>query len=128
MNENFTDSEIAKLPKWAQSKIVSLQMSLGAARGELKRFTDDQTESKFFVDSWYSPTRHRRFVQTPADRVTVEHAGAHLEIYCPPRNDPQRVYGIELRFRSTAVSTNFGEVALFPVNYGTVSIICRGNS
>lgn len=124
-----TAEQIAKLPKWAQEHIASLTRDLASAVTTLNQMGDSQTPSPFWVDDWYVNPPLRRYMQSSMNRMVVEHAGVHLEVYLAAQKDPQRDYGIELTYRSSLerVSSTFSPVALVPRGIAQVALVATGN-
>jgi hypothetical protein len=122
-----TPEQIAKLPKWAQEHIKDLSRELDAANATLARMADEQTPSPFYVDAWYSTPRVKRFIQSPTNHLTIEHAGVHLEIFLAPERDGQRLYGIELQYSAIDRTIGHSTVALMPRGIGTIQLVTKEN-
>lgn len=91
----MTDTQISKLPKWAQEHIRQLQRQRDIAVRELREYMDSQTESKVYYDDLTclengAPSQLRRYVQT--NKIAIVHEGVELDIYAAPGD------GIRIRF------------------------------
>ena len=90
----MTDERFARLPKWAQEHIRTVEGEREAAVKALQQFTDDQTPGPFIFEEWVSdgqsagPTTHRRYVH--AHRMAVIHAGVEMEIVLHDPNESGR--------------------------------------
>ncbi len=118
--------QIQKLPKWAQEYIADLVRERDSAQSMLKRMADDQTPSPIYIDDWYSVPSVKRFVQSPANRVTIEHAGVHCEIYLASEKDGQRLHGIEINYSDTDHRLHC-EVAVIPRGIGNIQLVSKEN-
>lgn len=78
------DTDIAKLPKWAQQHIKDLKRERDIAVRALNEWTDAQTPGPIFVDELVStgeqqgPSTKRRYIQ--GRRVTCDWLGVRLEV------------------------------------------------
>lgn len=78
------NNQIKKLPKWAQSKIRTLEMERDEAVVALNQFTDQQTPSRFSFEKHpctgegSGPQFKRAFVQT--DTIVVVWRGVKLTV------------------------------------------------
>lgn len=78
------DTDIAKLPKWAQQHIKDLKRERDIAVRALNEWTDTQTPGPIFVDELVStgeqqgPSTKRRYIT--GRRVSVEWLGVHLDV------------------------------------------------
>ena len=101
---NPTPEQIAKLPKWAQEHIVDLARQRAAAVQALNEATNRVQPAPFyFTDTVHTgeasgPSFKKFYVNTR--RMSVEHAGIQLDVFLPEPDDGQRLYGIELTYRS----------------------------
>jgi hypothetical protein len=120
-------SDITKLPKWAQSRIADLERERDAARLSLKGFQDSQTESPFYLDAWYCEPRIKRYVQSPTNRITVEHAGVKMEVYLAPEKDGQRLHGIEITYSPIEQRMGYAMVAVMPRGISTIQLVTKEN-
>ena len=75
-----------KLPKWAQKYIKIIERERFIAVRALREYTDNQTESKFYIDEYectgendsHGPSSYRRYIQT--HKITVVHQGVRLDV------------------------------------------------
>jgi hypothetical protein len=95
-----------KLPKWAQSYIHDLEMSVSAGEQALKEYVDTQTPSPFSTLDMVCMTENKlipRYIQ--ANTVTCESAG--VKVTMSPKDD-----GVDVSFE--AATRAAGDVALEP--------------
>lgn len=123
-----TPEQIAKLPKWAQEYIVSIERERDGALAMIQKFNDAQTPSPFFLDEWYCQPRITRYIQSPTNRISCNHAGVHLELYLAPAEDGQRNYGIEIQY-SSLVRARLGvsAVGIVPTGTNTIALVHKEN-
>ena len=75
---------IEKLPKWAQEHIDTLERQRDAAVGQLRKFTDEQTPARIWIEDSActgeerGPTTRKRYVD--GHFLEIEHAGVHVSI------------------------------------------------
>jgi hypothetical protein len=122
-----TEAQIQKLPKWAQEHISTLEMNLRNASSTMLRMRDEQTVSPIYVDDWYSTPRIKRYIQSPAGRVTLQHAGVKVEIFLPSENDGQRLFGPEIQYEGIQKSLSWNPVAIMPRGIGTIQLVHKDN-
>lgn len=123
-----TPEQIAKLPRWAQEHVKDLERNLATAQALSKRLADAQTPSPFFVDDWTVTPTVKRYIQSPADRLCVEHAGVHLEIFLARPDDGQRLYGIELSYHGINERSSSGStIALMPRSISCIQLVNKAN-
>lgn len=113
-------NRIAKLPRWAQEHIESLERERDEANKMLTKFTDSQTEAPFFYKEFRGTdpegaTRYPvKYIQT--HKVGIRHAGLEVEVLLP--YGAQGRTGIEIRF---SADPGF-EAALFPSTSNGIAI------
>lgn len=124
-----TTEQIAKLPKWAREYITSLTRERDCLSAEVKRLIDQQTPSPFYVDDWYSPTRNKRYIQSPTNRITIEHVTANvkLDVFLAPEDDGQREHGVEIIYGAIKRDLSHCPVAIVPRNMGSIQLVHRDN-
>jgi hypothetical protein len=124
---NPTPEQIAKLPKWAQEHIGDLVRNLDSATTTIKRISDEQTESSIYVDDWYSNPRIKHYIQSPLNRITLEHAGVRMDVYLPSEKDSQRLFGPEIQYQGIMPSLSFNPVAIMPRGINTIQLVHKDN-
>lgn len=117
----LTPEQLAKLPRWAQEHIKDVERERDSAQALNKRFEDTQTPSPFFVDDWTVSPTVKRYVQSPIDRLCVEYAGVHLEIFLARPDDGQRLHGIELSYSGGSA------IALMPRSISCIQLVNKAN-
>lgn len=130
MKINHTAEQLAKLPKWAREHIDSLSRELDAATLSLQQYLDNQTPSPFYLDDWFSPTRQKVYIQSATNRICVEHARVHLEVFLPHEDDSQRLYGIELNYSAMVNGKHClagPTVAVVPRGCSLIQLISKEN-
>lgn len=120
-NTDPTPEQIAKLPKWAQEHIQSLDRRMATAERALNEHLDSQTPSEFFIEDFLcvgggSPQFVKKYIQ--AHKVCVERDGVKLTILL--RQDEK---GLDLQWHSTNRLMN--EVALVPISFNKVKIVSK---
>lgn len=127
MNEP-TKEQIQKLPKWAQQHIEAITIQCDQASRSIKRMTDDQTESPFYLDDWYTTPAIKRFIQSPTGRISVNHAGVHCELFLASKDDGQREFGIEIQYSSIERSRlGICSVGIVPKGTNTIALVHKEN-
>lgn len=122
---NPTPEQIAKLPKWARDHIERLAREVATWKGSALRFAKEQPEAPFYVDEWYAEPRFKRYIAVPTNRICVNHAGVEAQIYLPPENDSQRLFGIEISF--TRTGQMHGDIAVIPRGHGQIQLLSKEN-
>lgn len=125
---NEPELRINKLPKWAQEYIGAIERERDSAKDAVARMSDTQTPSPIFVQEWVScSNRVKHFIQ--GDRVIVEHAGVHLEVFLARKNDSQRMYGVELSYSDAGGIHGLGAcgVAVYPRSSNTIQLVHQKN-
>jgi hypothetical protein len=119
--------DISKLPKWAQTKIASLERNADYLMRELDRFQKEQPPSPFYAE---------RFVTKPgagieetrqnidATRLCVSVDGAFLSIIIRDHkwNDGTEYQTIDLQW-SSGHRMSLGNAAFVPTSYQSASIV-----
>ena len=118
--------KLNRLPIWVKEHIESLTRERDIALAACSRLSDAQTPSPIFVDDWCSEPRIKMYVQSPSRRITIEHAGVHLDVFLAPEDDGQRNFGIELQF-SQMTRRLTGGVAILPRGIQTIELVANEN-
>lgn len=123
-------SDVSKLPKWAQERILTLERERDLAIRALNAFQDEQTPSMFYHDDWVStgegkgPSVKRRYVQT--HNMVVENAGITLRIVCPVHSGSERANAIELQWSGMQRSV-VEEIAFIPQSFCAARLVHKDN-
>lgn len=121
-----TSEQITKLPKWAQDHIDSLEREVATWRGAALRFEKEQPESPFYLDGYCNQSKIRQFITAPMSTVSCDHAGVHMEIFLPLKEDGQRLFGPEIRFNEIGRFTG-SYAAIVPRSVGTIQLVHKDN-
>lgn len=124
---NPTPEQTAKLPKWAQEHIQSIERERDNAIAVKNKMVDDQTPTSIYVDDWMAHPRVKRYVQCKHNNLTIEHAGVKAEILLARSDDGQRLFGIEIVYSSNVRSLSFNPVALMPRGHGCIQLVHKDN-
>lgn len=106
--------KIEKLPKWARKHIESLERDRDDATDLMRKMTDDQTPSPFYIEEFRGGAAgvQRRYFQ--AHQIAVEHLGIVMHVILR-ENCIDISYGLE--------SCAIGDVAMVPQSRQAVALI-----
>jgi hypothetical protein len=113
------DKRIAKLPKWVQEHINTLECRAKKAELTLKEYVDDQTLSKISYDNSINEPE-TKYVQT--DKITVDHADVVLDINL---HDDDR---IRLSWRPSGKWHQSGDICFIPSSYQQARLVNPKNA
>lgn len=118
-----TPEQIAKLPKWAQEYVKDLERRVVIAERTLKKYTDTQTPSEFYIDDLLcigngTPQVSRKYVQT--HRITAERDGVKVDLLLR-LNEP----GIEVSWSTSDRMT--GEIAMIPFSFQKIKLVSKND-
>lgn len=114
--------DCSKLPRWAQKYIENIERERFVAVRALREYTNNQTESKFFIDEYEctgddgtsGPSSYRRYIQTY--KISVAHNGVRLDVMI--RDDH-----IDLQWGDD--KRNSGQVAFIPRSYQAADLYSK---
>ena len=118
-----TSEQIAKLPKWAQEHIESLSREARTWKESALRFSKEQPESPFFMET-YNEEMRKQFITSPSSSVSFKHAGVEGTIYLTCKGDSQRPFGVELTFHG---DNQLQPVGIFPAYSNCLYLVAKEN-
>lgn len=127
MNTTPTPEQIAKLPKWAQDHINALSRDGEAFKAAALRFSDDQPKSAIYIPEYNSAGVMKRYVPSPHDRVCIDHANVHLEVFLPQERDGHRMFGPEITYNGPDIDLCRSTVAVYPRGHTQLQLVHRDN-
>lgn len=125
-----TPEQIAKLPRWTQDHIITLQRERDNAVQALKDFCDAETPSPIFYDDLVSdgdkigPSVRRKYIQNR--KLEILHHGVSLSILLARKDDGQRNGGIQLQWTAEKRQMN-GQVAAIPTGFQMIELVAKEN-
>lgn len=116
---NITTEQFARLPKYAQQYIRSLERANEDLRKKIQRDDDSQTPSKVWYEEFVNTGKFetvRRYVQS--ERVVFVHAGVHLTVSCFRDNEIELQWGIPTKHGSPML----GDISFVPTSYQSAKL------
>lgn len=109
---------IAKLPKWVQEHITTLERRAKKAEQTLEEYEDDQTPSKVWHGDLLGNSKH--FVQS--DKITIDHADVTLDVGL---FEDDR---IQLSWRPSGKWHQSGDICFIPTSYQQARLVNPKNA
>ena len=123
MSEPLTESDMAKLPKWAREHIRDVNRERDIAIRALNKYVDSQTPSPFLIEELEStgektgPSFKVRYIQT--HRIAVRYAGIYLDVKLPLRGEKH----ISLQW--SAEDRSCRDIAMIPESFCQVRLVTK---
>lgn len=119
--------QLSKLPIWAATHINDLRRELTEQSQLNKRLVDAQQESPIFVEDWIGTSTVKRYIQLQNNTVKACWAGLKVEMFLTRQDDPQRPYGVEIRYENLPTAPALRGVAIVPRGLGLINLVAKGH-